>query len=490
MIPDFSKLDGTNRVPRAEQLQALDWIRDNWASSRILALDGPVAVGKSLIARAIQKATGAAIITPSNLLINQYVETYPKVNFLKGKTHYRCTSGLTCSEWIDGLEQKACLDCPYQESKKRAMAGQSTFFNPMSLYYLLQQTHQKMKVIVIDEAHQMPATLLKLCSKKFAKSEYKLPADCRNEVILSKWMGEQLGRLKRLVALYQNTDDHERVSRILGEIESIHLTKSGLDSSPELYAIWFSDELFRGRPDTFLNVQPIKPPASIVDKLLGSDKLILLSGTLLKSDIEEIAQSSPYEYLSLASPIPIENRPILYRPVHYPMKFDTPPGKIVDTVEQDLRDFPERNTIVHTTYARARQMHPHFKRPIMVNTASNKQEIVDRFKKEGGVFLASGCAEGIDLKGDICRLNIIPHFLRPNIMDPVVQKRRALPDGERWYNMQAMKLLIQQYGRSTRDVNDKSITIVHDPMFKRIVQAHDDEIPSYFKAAIKWNGNL
>lgn len=490
MILNFDKFDGTGRKPRDVQTQGLEFFRDSVRNHRVTAIMGPPAVGKTGIARAIQIATGGWIINPSNLLIDQAIETYPHVNFLKGKTHYRCTSGLTCQEWVDHLEQKACPDCPYITARKRALDGVPTFFNPMSLYYLLAQSKNAAKVIIVDEAHLLAGMILKLCSKKFAKSDYGLPADCQNEVRLSSWMGKQIDKLRKLVSLYQNVGDFAAVSKVLTEIETLSLTKQGLDSQPELFAIWFDKQPYRGRLDTFLNVQPIKPPRTIVDSLLPSERVVLLSGTLLKSDVEELYEGENFAYLDLPSPIPVSNRPILWRPVRYPMRYDTPPEKIVRTVESDLDDFPNRNTIIHTTYARAQAMVPHFKRPVLVNTAENKLDVLAEFKKRGGVFLASGCAEGIDLKGDLCRLNISPHFIRPNLGDPVVQKRRSLSDGNKWLAMQALKVAIQQYGRSTRDETDESIHIPHEPMFRREVETYSDELPEYYKGAIKWTGRL
>lgn len=487
---DFKKFDGSGRDPREVQELGLAFFKENIPKHKVVALMGPPAVGKTALAHSLMLAENAWVVNPSNMLIDQAIETYPKTNFLKGKTHYRCTSGLTCEEWVNGLDQKACLDCPYIAARIRAMAGAPTFFNPMSLYYLLQQSKQSAKIIVVDEAHLLAGMITKLCSKRFARSDYGLPSECVNEVKLSSWMGKQIDKLKKLVGLYQNLGDFDAVSRVLSEVETLSLTKLGLDTTPELYAIWFDRQPYRGKLDTFLNVQPIKPPRAIVDQLLPAEKIVLLSGTLLKSDVEELYEGESFAYLDLPSPIPIDDRPILYRPVSYPMRFDTPADKIVGTLERDLGDFPNRNTIIHTTYSRAKGMVPYFTRPVLFNTAENKLDVLAEFKKRGGIFLASGCAEGIDLKGDLCRLNISPHFIRPNLKDPAVMKRRALEDGDRWYAMQGLKIAIQQYGRSTRDIGDHSVHIVHEPAAKREIDRYGDELPKYYTGAFKWTGRL
>ena len=83
--PDFlSKFDGSGREPRPIQVEALNWTRDHW-DKRFLVMQLPVGIGKSFIARTIQRVTQAGIITPTNALLDQYAETYTSLNYLKGK---------------------------------------------------------------------------------------------------------------------------------------------------------------------------------------------------------------------------------------------------------------------------------------------------------------------------------------------------------------------------------------------------------------------
>ena len=85
-------LDGTDRPPRQIQIDALKWLQANWTKYDTFALNIGVGGGKSFISRAIQIVTGAHVITPSNYLINQYRDSYPNVNYLKGRTNYERNS--------------------------------------------------------------------------------------------------------------------------------------------------------------------------------------------------------------------------------------------------------------------------------------------------------------------------------------------------------------------------------------------------------------
>lgn len=433
-------------------------------------------------------AVGAHVITPSNILIEQYRDVYPRVNYLKGKGHYQCTSGLSCSDWTDVLEQKACSSCPYVACKEKARS-EPTFFNPLSLHYWrLNPNNPKPSVLVVDEAHQLPAMLLMMCAKKFRRSQYRFDDRCTHEVYLVQWMADLLRKLSKLAALYEQTRNYKKLAEISQEIESVAIVKGAVEDDPQNFAIYIEEGKYRNRPDQFLQVRPIRPPRNVVQQMLACDKLVLISGTLLPSDVEDLAAGRPHQFLDLPSPIPKDRRPLLYRPAPFPMNYETDPRDVARLVDKTLDDFPGLNAIVHVTYSLSQKIVPHFKRSVIHNTAATKNDALARFKRDGGVFIASGCAEGLDLKDDLCRLNIIPRLSYPDLKDPVVQKRRALEGGEEWYALETLKVAIQQTGRSTRHENDQSTTVVLDPNFSRLVQRYKRKLPRSFIDAIRWTG--
>lgn len=488
MLDFLAHFDGSGREPRQVQTDALEWLSSNWAKHPVHAIGAPVGSGKSALAKAIQNLTRSPIVTPSNILIDQYCETYPANNYLKGKKHYACHySGLSCGDWIDVEEQDPCLNCNYQTARRNACDGIPTFFNPMSLYHLRRRVPLHLEAIVVDEAHLLGPMIVQLCSKRFPKSTYNFPDECVHEKFLSEWLSTLIGKLERLIDLYHQTNaPKEKIKEACSDFETACILKECLDAEPENYAIWTEEGTNRGRPDTFLNVKPVHVPRFMVRRLLACDRLILLSGTLLKTDIEDLAAGNSYSYLDLPSPIPKENRPVKYRPMPFQVNAQTPPEKMVEEISKVLNEFPNRNAIIHTTYARALTWKPFFKRPILTNTPETKVAVLEKFKRDGGVWLAAGCSEGLDLKGDVCRLNIIPHLLRPNLGDPVVKKWKALPGGNRRYALETIKNAVQQYGRSTRDPKDHSITVIQDPYFSNVISQYGKDIPKYFTEAIQW----
>jgi ATP-dependent DNA helicase DinG len=482
-VPNFLKLfDGSGRKPRQVQIDALTWLQDNWDSKGLHVISAPVGSGKSAISKAIQLATNSTIIVPSNLLMRQYLDVYPKTNYLMGKAHYRCKSGLSCEDWTSVLDQPACEACPYAACKASALEGDATFYNPMSLYYLTRaQGFERPSTIVVDEAHELASLILLLCGTRLRQGEYGFTNKCANEIYLVEWLSKTLSKLRKLQAVYQKLGDYNKVSQVTDQIESVGLTVAGLEEDPQNYAIWIEDGMHRGRPDRFLNIRPVRPPKFLVNRILKANKVVLLSGTITEMD------DTPFNYLDLPSPIPKESRAIHYAPVPFDMNYNTPPEKIAEAVLSIIKDNPGVNTLVHTTYAMSKQLIKFFPEGTLYNTETNKDDILAKFKKSGGILLGSGMAEGIDLPGDLCRLNIIPKLLYPNLRDPVVQKRKAFTDGDAWYNIKTLMKAVQAAGRSTRGADDFSKTYVLDPGFAFRVKKFRDRLPRSFTEAIVWS---
>jgi len=122
----------------------------------------------------------------------------------------------------------------------------------------------------------------------------------------------------------------------------------------------------------------------------------------------------------------------------------------------------------------------------MLHDKEDKQEKIDEWTRKGGILLGSGCSTGLDLHGDLCRLNIVTKLQFPNLKSDLVQKRLALPGGKRSYSLTALRELLQACGRSTRNENDYSVTIILDERFARLYRELIEEVPNFIRNAIIW----
>lgn len=476
-MPNLKQGDGSGRSYWPLQVNTLSRLEETW-NDPIHALILPTGSGKSMIARSIQRATDADILTVSNPLVNQYSGEYPDLNSLKGKTHYNCKMGISCKDWQDcGFD--SCGGCPYTIAKGRAAAGEPTFFNPMSYYYFKLSSGAKGNgTLIVDEAHQLPGMVLLLCGKRFKRSEYAFSEKCCNELYFVKWAKDQLKRLDSLCALYYKRNEIERLSKCKNEIESLSLVLEGIEERPENYVIYIAKE---GR-EVYLTVRPIFPPQFLMDRIVGGKKLVIMSGTLFEHDIKMIGGERAATVIEQNSSIPRKNREIHWKAAPFAVNYRTDPTELVKYIEGFLEKGV--NTLIHSTYSNSKRLAPLFKLPVIFNTSEDKEEKIAEFRSKGGIFLASGCAEGIDFRGDVCRLNIIPKLSFPDLKDPAVIKRKAMQDGDRWYALETLKTTIQQAGRSTRGVDDHSKIIVLDPNFGPLVKRYWKYLPRYFTESI------
>ncbi len=470
----FYGFDGSGRDPRPLQQEALQWIQDTW-DRPIVALSAATGVGKAAICRSIQKEFGGYIVVPNNHLMHQNEEDYPEVPALKGAAHYPChgVSGEHSCEDIRTVQEHSCEGCPYTTTKQVALITRTAFVNPMSFIFLKRSREYRLPpVIIVDEAHALLEMLLLVSGGDLNTEYYGKPSSLKLPSIL-KWLNDSI---KTLSGLYKEAELDQKI-KLTRRIEKLKTIAKGLVSAPDLYTI--------NKKGKYVHIKPILPPADLVASFLNATKVVLLSATLSRFDVYDLLQHSNFEYLELDNPIPVENRQILFRPSVIPMNKDIPPKAIASWIKVQMRKFPNRNTIVHLTYKDQQAVLPYFP-DALHNTKENKIEVVNEFKQKGGLLLAAACHEGVDLPGDQCRLNLIPKLHKPNLGDPVVNKRRARSDGTMWYKYKTISTCIQQAGRSTRGIDDSSITVIGDRVFKWYISDLGNNISKGFTKAIRW----
>ena len=121
----------------------------------------------------------------------------------------------------------------------------------------------------------------------------------------------------------------------------------------------------------------------------------------------------------------------------------------------------------------------------LFNTPENKTAVFDKFKKKGGVWVASGAAEGIDLPNDLCTLNLVPLLPRPNIEDDLVRRKLALPGGPKEYDLGVLRTVLQMAGRASRHEEDYSKIITADLSLFSLIDKYRNELPRSFIEQIR-----
>jgi Rad3-related DNA helicase len=290
-------------------------------------------------------------------------------------------------------------------------------------------------------------------------------------VTVVAWMGQKIELLRTLIA----KAPIEKAAYYFGLVSRITRVREGIIAEAEKYTHFYDG--------TDLVIMPIRPPDVIRDRLFDCHKLVLMSASLYKGDIQ-LLTNKPYKYLELDSPIPEERRRIYIDPAPERIGFNTSPEVVVAWIKRILAKYPHRNTIVHLSYSWSAKLKPFFP-GCLTNTPESKNRVLSKFKKNGGLWLASGVAEGVDLIDDVCGLNLIPILPRANITDAIVRRRLSLPGGSREYDIDIIRTVQQQAGRASRHAEDFSTTVIADPTFWGLVQQYKDELPKSFVNQIR-----
>lgn len=456
------------KQPRQPQIDCLKHLEQEWDNATIHLIRGPVGVGKSLILRALQEVTNGGIITSSNVLVDQYAESFPDLNIVKGRKHYPCSFGDSCDVTVK--ETKSCCPvCPYKNSRARLEFDEASVFNPITYFNLLKGDFEPYTTLLIDEAHTLPEFLRSMDSRNL-KPEYlpKGKLDISTPQKALTIIEESLVKIQRLVALKREQKMKEGLEDDEEAVEYLQRVVKNLRFNSDNYII---AEGMNGK-----GIQLISryTPAYQVDKMLASDKIVLASGTLFPTLVQELfgrnIKSLTYQCVN---PIPSANRTVISMPVAQKMNIDTPPAVYVKAINQLVESRPNERGIIHMSYGLASKLEGLNERVLRHDKAS-KTDIKNLFltAPEPLWLLASGMAEGLDLYGDRARVNIISKLSYPYLGDPYVKWRLEKPGGQLWYALQTLTHLMQAVGRTTRSPTDVSTTYVLDPglpkLFDRI----------------------
>ena len=452
--------DGSGRPARPEQTTLFNEVIQQLNTVDVVGLNLPPGWGKSYLARAWQLHYGATdILTPSNHLVDQYKRTYPQLNVVKGKTHYETYED-------------------YDRAKRLAGQSKDSIFNPLSALFTRLRSPTKVKCVIVDEAHTLGEMLRSAASTSFNTSKSGIPSTCNNEYSLSVWIQD------RFLKLQQKLREGKGTAAINLEFErvgAIYYSLRGLETK-HVFKVTRQSVKTGHRVAQHLVIDAVLCPEGLLAQVLRADKVILMSGSLTQDETTLLAHGRSSTWISRPYLAPPVNRPVHIWTVDQESRRDV---KILASKVRELYELHGRcPTLVHVTYSDSNAYRNElFDLDPLVNSTTNKFATEEEFRIRGGIWIASGCAEGIDLADDACRLLIIPSLLYANKGDIHVQKRLGLPDGQRWYCLKTLENTIQRLGRGVRHANDRCSSYILDPSFARLWSTYGSQ---FEKINIVW----
>ena len=475
--------------------------------------------------------TGAYVITTQKILQQQYLNDFGPstgkglVRSIKSSNNYHCGfyEDQTCAEskrilsklnkQLTGTEfQKHCkVSCPYSIEKQQFVESPISITN--FPYILAESTYagklEPRALLIIDEAHNTEAELGKFIevtfSEKFARDIVKCkPPRNDSQTIIYEWvkttylraLKKHMSSLEKSLLKLSNDIEGYGIHSKQYEILDKHLNK--IDKFIEVYkpenwvmniALPALDNKKAGKKYEFKSIDVSPYSKDTLFKLGG--RVLMMSATIVDKDIFCSSLGlSPDEvsYLSIPSPFPVENRPIHYIPAGSMSKsaIEKTLPVIVETLKMLLDKHGTDKGIIHcTNYRIAKYIRENIdSRRLLLHDSTNRDEVLKLHidSVEPTVLLSPSMMEGVDLKDNLSRFQIVCKVPFPYLGDLVVKKRMEL--NNKWYPYTTAKSIIQSLGRSIRNETDHAISYILDSDWERFYRMNGDLFPKEFNTVI------
>ena len=122
---------------------------------------------------------------------------------------------------------------------------------------------------------------------------------------------------------------------------------------------------------------------------------------------------------------------------------------------------------------------------LIYHTSEDRDEALERHKNstKPTILLSPSMTEGVDLKDDLSRFQIICKVPYPYLGDKLIRKK--MNKWKWWYPFQTTKTVIQSVGRSVRSKDDTAVTYILDADWERFYNRNKALFPPSFRACLK-----
>lgn len=470
--------------------------------------------------------SGAYTLTTQKVLQEQYINDFGappgRMASIKSASNFQCEfyKGNTCGESLRILRseksgtpfwKKCTFDCCYKREKKAFLESPESITN---YSYMLAETMYGGKItprdlLVLDEGHNVESELSKfievIVSEKFAKDVLKLEwPKVTSDKATARWIRETynptltqyITRVKEMLEKFKLEEKIKEFVGIAKQHEMLDKHSCKIHRFLEMYTEdnWVMNVLEAdGRSLRKFEFKPVDVGPYSEELLFRFGKhVILMSATIVNRDVFCSQLGIPLgevAFLSLDSPFPIENRPIFYAPAGSMARssIDKTLPKMAEMVKFILEQHKGEKGIIHThTFKIAKFIKKNVKsRRLIIHDSSNREEMVKKHMEsdKGTVLISPSLAEGIDLKDDLSRFQIICKIPFPYLGDKLVKKRMAR--NRLWYPYQTAKTIVQAAGRSVRSQNDHAVTYILDANWDMFFSRNSNMLPESFKRALQ-----
>lgn len=484
--------------------------KDNY---NYVLLEAPTGLGKSAIGMTFTKYYRSSyILTAQKVLQDQYKGDFPNdITVMKGRGAYLCLtrnddgSSRTCALGLCtvGKEVSCRGICPYRRAFQKALSSRTVALSYDGYFYqnAYGQGWPERSLVVIDECQNLEKKFLNFNELNIndKKSSQPLPEFSRikdYDPFLIKLKSDSTERIRVLDEYAVTESDLKELKDLNALVNKIEIYFSTRD---ELEYVFTYRDFGSYRNLTF---QPIFVSNFIRRDIFhleanqvnpsSRSKFLMMSATILDKRMfcESVGlDPSQVKFIKVGSTFPRENRPVYKTPVgsmSYKNKSQTMP-KMLKAIRTLINQYPDVRGIIHTvSEANAeaiRQSVPDSRLTFRRDFTTVPEALIEHMRKPNSILVASGLSEGVDLKDEMSRFQILIKVPYLSLGDARIKRRAAL--SWPWYSYMTCLTFVQTLGRSIRSPEDYADTYLLDSDFEAFLNRQRRLIPSYIKESIQ-----
>lgn len=382
--------------------------------------------------------------------------------------------------------------CLYYEQKYRALVSDHSIWNYAAYFQLMRfgkkayADYINKPVAIFDEAHKIEDQIIQFIGieiysthisecginiKSYSLDDAKLVSELVNDLAIS-----YSGQIKELQESkkFQQNPDYMQLARLESRYEKMANARSGLESNRDNFVINdpYLDEKGNFRS---LSIKPLDI-SKYVAAFFDVDTKVFMSATIDKASFCENTGLDPNSVAFVdtpKSPFPPDRRRINFlnvRKLSYSSGWNDELA-VISKIDEILSQHKnERGLILTSSEKRCQDIRKNLseknRERIRICHSRNENgmtqdEIIQEHSTDkDGVLLSSSLWEGVDLKDDLSRFQIIAKAPYPNLSEKRTKlKMQKFP---LWYKSQTLVKLLQGFGRSIRSEDDWAVTYVLD----------------------------
>ena len=400
--------------------------------------------------------------------------------------------------------------CHYYLQKYEALVSKHSLWNYHSFFQIMKfnkklfEGYLDRKVSVFDEAHKIEDQIIqfvgfdifsgqldecRLNTEKYNFSDLDSMIKLTDDIAYS--YAKQIKDIKESAA-FQNNPDYELIAKLERRYDRAAQAKIDISSDKNNFVVNDPVKDLNGNIRT-ISVKPVDI-AKFAKSFFETEHQVFMSATIDKSSF---CENMGFEKDDVAfvdtekSPFALENRKVDLLNIRRLSYGSTDEDEIavIKVIDRILDEHSaERGLILTSSIPRCqkilRYLSPKNTKRIRICHSMNKggktqDEVISEHATDpAGVLLSSSLWEGVDLKDDLSRFQIIAKVPYPNYTEK--RTRAKMEKFPLWYTSQTLTKILQGFGRSIRNEDDWARTYVLDTAVNNVFFKAQQMIPKAY----------